>query len=58
MLRWALQGQEAHSRQGLTDSLMWSVSRPAKLLNHEGQTCGVQDAEGHTHTVAARTYAQ
>lgn len=58
MLRSARQGQEAHSRQGLTDSLMVSVSRPAKLLNHEGQTCGVWGIQHTycsymcTHTVA------
>ncbi len=51
MLRSAWQGQEAHSRQGLTDSSMWSVSRPAKLLNHEGQTCGVWDMVGHTYSI-------
>lgn len=36
MLRSARRGRETHSRQGLTDSLMWSISKPAELLNHEG----------------------
>lgn len=60
MLRSARQGQEAHSRQGLTDSSMLSVSRPAKLLNHEGQTCGVcamADSIGISQ-MHARTHTQ
>ena len=48
MLRLAQQGQEAHNRRGLTDSLMLSISKPAKLLNHDGRTRGVQDMAGRT----------
>lgn len=49
MLRSSQQGQEEHSQPGLTDNLTLSVSRPAKLLNHEGQTWSLGYGQTHIH---------